>query len=68
MLKRSNWRKRLPKGLTWETWEHVPLEITADEEDLRSHLEHQLKEAEDAEIKLEEEEIAEAVRGPDSLV
>ena len=50
MQKKLNWRKRLPKGLTWETWEHVLLEITADEEDLRPHLEHLLKEAEDVEM------------------
>ena len=50
MRRRSNWRRGLPKDLTWETWEHVLLEITADEEDLRPHLEHLFKVAEDAEM------------------
>ena len=48
MPKKLNWRKRLPKGLTWETWEHILLGTSADEEDLRLHLEHLLK-VEDAE-------------------
>ena len=47
MRRKSNWQKGLPKDFTWETWEHVLLEITADEEDLRPHLEHLLKVAED---------------------
>ena len=50
MRRKSNWQKRLLKDLTWETWEHVLLEITADEEDLRPHLEHLFKVAEDAEM------------------